>query len=171
VNTTALRSLRFTGLPFPGYVWVVPSYDFGLLGRFAVRVDGQPVPDGAWRHKRAAELVKILALADPHRLHCEHVTDVLWPDLAPGAAAGNLRKAVHFARAALGTASAIGRDGAMLELCPGEPITVRSPSKRPPAQASPERWMPTGETCSPRIVMRRGQRSRENGCARYICGC
>ena len=102
----------------------MPSYYFGLLGRFAVRVDGQPLPDGAWRHKRTAELVKILALADSHRLHSEHVTDLLWPDLAPDAAAGNLRKAVHFARAALGTASAIGRDGAMLELCPGEPITV-----------------------------------------------
>jgi DNA-binding SARP family transcriptional activator len=102
----------------------VPSYEFALLGRFAVQVDGQPVPDGAWRHKRAAELVKILALAEPHRLHCEHAMDLLWPDLASGAAAGNLRKAVHFARAALGAASAISRDGTMLELCPGEPVIV-----------------------------------------------
>jgi DNA-binding SARP family transcriptional activator len=31
---------------------------------------------------------------------------------------GNLRKAVHFARAALGSAAAIGRSGEMLELCP-----------------------------------------------------
>src|SRR5260370_42186378 len=103
---------------------MVPSYEIGLLGRFMVRVDGQPVPDGAWRHKRAAELVKILALADPHRLHSEHVMDLLWPDLAPGAAAGNLRKAVHFARAALGAANAISRNGAMLELCPGKPVIV-----------------------------------------------
>ena len=43
---------------------MVASYDIRLLGQFAVRVDGQPVPAGAWRHKRAAELVKILALAD-----------------------------------------------------------------------------------------------------------
>jgi DNA-binding SARP family transcriptional activator len=103
---------------------VVPSYEIALLGRFAVSVDGQPLPAGAWRHKRAAELVKILALADPHRLHCEYVTDRLWPDLAPDAAAGNLRKAVHFARAALNAATAISRDGAMLELCPGEPVLV-----------------------------------------------
>jgi len=102
----------------------VPSYEFALLGRFAVRVDGQPLPAGAWRHTRAAELVKILALADPHRLHCEQVMDLLWPDLAPDAAAGNLRKAVHFARAALGAAQAITRSGAMLELCPGEPVAV-----------------------------------------------
>ena len=102
----------------------VPSYEFALLGRFAVRVDGQPLPAGAWRHTRAAELVKILALADPHRLHCEQVMDLLWPGLAPDAAASNLRKAIHFARAALGAAQAITRSGAMLELCPGEPVAV-----------------------------------------------
>jgi len=95
-----------------------------LLGRFAVRVGGQPVPDAAWRHKRAAELVKILALADAHQLHSEQVIDLLWPDLTPEAAAGNLRKAVHFARAALGDADAIGRNGAMLELCPGGQVLV-----------------------------------------------
>jgi DNA-binding SARP family transcriptional activator len=103
---------------------VVPSYEIMLLGRFMVRVDGQPVPAGAWRHKRAAELVKILALADGHRLHCERVMDLLWPDLGPDAAAGNLRKAVHFARASLGGASAISRSGAMLELCPAGQVCV-----------------------------------------------
>jgi DNA-binding SARP family transcriptional activator len=102
----------------------MPRYEIMLLGRFAVHVDGQPMPDDAWRHRRAAELVKILALADPHRLHCEQVTDMLWPDLAPGAAASNLRKAVHFARAALGAAPAISRSGAMLELSPGDPVIV-----------------------------------------------
>jgi DNA-binding SARP family transcriptional activator len=102
---------------------MVPSYEIGLLGRFVVRVDGQPVPVGAWRHKRAADLVKILALAEPHRLHCEQVMDLLWPDLAPDAAAGNLRKAVHFARASLG-APAICRSGAMLELCPHGQVSV-----------------------------------------------
>jgi DNA-binding SARP family transcriptional activator len=103
---------------------MVPSYEIGLLGRFVVRVDGQPVPDGAWRHKRAAELVKILALTGPHRLHSEQVMDLLWPDLALDAAAGNLRKAVHFARAALGAAAAISRSGEMLELCPHGQIWV-----------------------------------------------
>ena len=102
----------------------MPSYEIELLGRFAVRVDGQPVPAGAWRHTRAAELVKILALADSHRLHCEQVMDLLWPDLAPDAAAANLRKAVHFARASLGAARAIGRTGGMLELCPDGQVSV-----------------------------------------------
>ena len=103
---------------------MVPNYEIALLGRFAVNVDGQPLPVGAWRHKRAAELVKILALAEPHRLHSEQLMDLLWPDLTFEAAASNLRKAVHFARAALGAAPAISRNGAMLELCPGEPVFV-----------------------------------------------
>jgi DNA-binding SARP family transcriptional activator len=102
----------------------MPSYEIGLLGRFVIRVDGQPVPCAAWRHKRAAELVKILALTKGHRLHREQVMDLLWPDLAPDAAAGNLRKAVHFARASLGAAPAISRNGAMLELCPHGQVSV-----------------------------------------------
>jgi DNA-binding SARP family transcriptional activator len=102
----------------------VPGYEIMLLGRFMVRVDGQPAPASAWRHKRAAELVKVLALADAQRLHSEQVMDLLWPGLAPDAAAGNLRKAVHFARASLGSAAAIGRSGEMLELCPGGQVFV-----------------------------------------------
>src|SRR3984893_19010387 len=95
-----------------------------LLGRFMALVDGQPVPAGAWRHKRAAELVKVLALADEHRLHCEQVMDLLWPGLDSDAAAGNLRKAIHSARASLGSAAAIGRSGEMLELCPAGQVLV-----------------------------------------------
>jgi DNA-binding SARP family transcriptional activator len=113
----------------------VPSYEIMLLGRFVVRVDGQPVPAGAWRHKRAAELVKILALADAHRLHSEQVMDLLWPDLAPDAAAGNLRKAVHFARACLGSAAAIARTGEMLELCPEGQVHVDAVSFEAAARA------------------------------------
>jgi DNA-binding SARP family transcriptional activator len=103
---------------------VVPSYDVTLLGRFIVHVDGRPVPTEAWRHGRAAELVKILALADAHRVHSGQVMDMLWPNLAPAAAASNLRKAVHFARASLGAMPAIGRSGAMLELGPGAQVSV-----------------------------------------------
>ena len=111
-------------LSLPRILLGVPSYEVTLLGRFAVLVDGQPVPADAWRHKRAAELVKILALADAHRLHSGQVMDLLWPDLAPDAAAANLRKAVHFARASLGSAAAISRSGEMLELCPQGQVSV-----------------------------------------------
>jgi predicted ATPase len=72
-----------------------------LLGGFAASVDGEPVPEKAWRLKKARELVKLLALAPDHRLHREQVMDVLWRDRGPAAAANNLHQAVHVARRAL----------------------------------------------------------------------
>jgi DNA-binding SARP family transcriptional activator len=72
-----------------------------LLGGFRATVDGSPVADRSWRRNKAKAVVKLLALASGHRLHREQLMDVLWPDLAPEAAAGNLRKAVYFARQAL----------------------------------------------------------------------
>src|SRR3990172_1257978 len=73
-----------------------------VLGGFDVRLDGRPVPDEAWRRNRARALVKLLALAPGRRLHREQLMDGLWPSLDADAAAGNLRKAIHFARQALG---------------------------------------------------------------------
>jgi DNA-binding SARP family transcriptional activator len=72
-----------------------------LLGGFRAAVDGTPVAEEAWRRNKAKALVKLLALARGKRLHREQLMDVLWPDLAPAAAAANLRKAVYFARQAL----------------------------------------------------------------------
>jgi DNA-binding SARP family transcriptional activator len=69
-----------------------------LLGGFRVVVATEPVSADAWRRSKAAALVKLLALAPAHRLHREQVMDALWPELAPAAAAANLRKALHYAR-------------------------------------------------------------------------
>ena len=71
-----------------------------LLGGFRVAVGKHVVPDDAWRRRKAAGLVKLLALSPGHKLHREQVMDALWPELAPDAAAANLRKAVHYARRA-----------------------------------------------------------------------
>jgi DNA-binding SARP family transcriptional activator len=95
-----------------------------LLGAFSVVVDGNAVPGDAWRHRRAADLVKLLALAPSHRLHREQVMEALWPDLPLEAAAANLRKAVHFARRALGSERSIGTDAAMLTLFPGAEVEI-----------------------------------------------
>jgi predicted ATPase len=82
-----------------------------LLGGFAAEADGAPVPDSAWRLRKAKELVKLLALADGHRLHREQAMDALWPDRDPGAAANNLNQAVHAARKALGAEAIDVQDG------------------------------------------------------------
>jgi predicted ATPase len=85
------------------------------LGGFEAAVDGVPVPETAWRLKKARELVKLLALAPGHRLHREQAMDVLWRDREPAAAANNLHQAVYVARRALDAAAIQVRDE-MLQL-------------------------------------------------------
>ena len=95
-----------------------------LLGGFAVTVDGRPVPDGAWRHRRGADLVKLLALSPGRRLHREQAMDALWPELSPAAAGANLRKAAHFARQAMGTDASIILEGGSVSLWPEATVDV-----------------------------------------------
>ena len=73
-----------------------------LFGEFRVAVDRVEVPRSAWQRSKARAVVKVLALASGHRLHREQLMDGLWPDLGPVAASANLRKAIHFARGAMG---------------------------------------------------------------------
>src|SRR5215211_3183116 len=73
-----------------------------LLGGFRVSVGDRTVPENAWRLRKAASLVKLLALAPGHRLHRDQAMDLLWPVLAPKAAANNLHYALHNARRSLG---------------------------------------------------------------------
>ncbi len=76
-----------------------------LLRGFGVGVGANPVPDEAWRRRKPAALLKILALAPGHRIHRERLMDLLWPELELAAAGANLRKAIHQARSALDDAS------------------------------------------------------------------
>jgi DNA-binding SARP family transcriptional activator len=76
----------------------MPDLRIGLFGGFRIEVDGRSIPEDAWRQRKPAALVKLLALAPRHRLHREQVMDALWPELSPTAAAANLRKALHYAR-------------------------------------------------------------------------
>ncbi|HKE79708.1 MAG TPA: BTAD domain-containing putative transcriptional regulator [Solirubrobacteraceae bacterium] len=78
-----------------------------LLGTFAVRVDGAPVPEDAWRLRRARTLVKLLALAPERRLHREVVVELLWPD---GDGKG-LHQVLYTARRALGGERLVLREG------------------------------------------------------------
>ena len=80
----------------------MPGVEVRLLGGFSALVDGETVPDRAFRLKKARELVKLLALAPGHRLHREQAMDMLWRDLGASAAGNNLNQAVHVARRALG---------------------------------------------------------------------
>ena len=96
-----------------------------LLGEFRVSVGTRTVEEGAWRLRKAAALVKLLALAPGHHLHRERAMDLLWPNLGRKAAANNLSQALHAARRALGpddaqaASSYLASRGEQLVLCPG----------------------------------------------------
>lgn len=98
--------------------------DVELLGHFRVTVDGRAVALSEWRRIRSVALVKLLALAPGNRLHREQAMDALWPELAPGAAAGNLRKAVHYARLAAGARDFIKLRGELLALAPDDELVT-----------------------------------------------
>src|SRR5215212_3835843 len=51
-----------------------------LLGGFEVTVGDRIIGEGAWRLRKAASLVKLLALAAGNRLHREQVMYTLWPE-------------------------------------------------------------------------------------------
>ncbi len=89
-----------------------------LLGRWTVSVDGQEVSSDSWRSRRAADVVKLLALAPEHRIHRLQVMEALWPESEPEASGTNLRKALHFARLALADERAIVNEHGVLVLTP-----------------------------------------------------
>ena len=91
-----------------------------LLGGFRVSVGTRLVPETAWRRRKPAALLKLLALAPGHRLQREQAMELLWPELEPPAAAANLRKALHHARRAL------DRGDAQLIVSRGEVLCLSS---------------------------------------------
>ena len=99
--------------PEPMRVW--------LLGGFRVSVGARTVEDEKWRVRKAASLVKLLALAPDHRLHREQAMDFLWPLLGREAASNNLRQVLYGARRTLYPTNGslyLASDGETLVLCP-----------------------------------------------------
>src|SRR3954447_5421536 len=92
-----------------------------MLGRFAVLVDGSPIPEAQWRLRKSRSVVKLLALAPGRRLHPERVQELLWPQHESVSASNNLRQAVYHARGAL---AAGGADGAVLLSTSGDLLTL-----------------------------------------------
>jgi predicted ATPase/DNA-binding SARP family transcriptional activator/DNA-binding CsgD family transcriptional regulator len=92
-----------------------------LLGGFSVSVGSRSVRQDRWRSKKAASLVKLLALVPGHRMHREQAIDLLWPDSGKKAASNNLRQVVYGARRVLHSGSResyLGLRDEQLVLCP-----------------------------------------------------
>jgi DNA-binding SARP family transcriptional activator len=102
----------------------LPTLQVQLLGGFAVRVDGAPVPGDGWPVLRAAQLVQLLSLQPRRRLPRAQVIDALWPQLDPDAGSANLRKAAHHARHALGRHDALLMQAGEVLLWPQRPVRV-----------------------------------------------
>ena len=98
--------------------------EIDLLGGFAVRIDGRPIPPTEWRRRQAASLVKLLALAPRRTLHREQVIDALWPGAGIDDAGPRLHKAAHFARRLLGDSSALVLRGDTVSLFPDAHVVV-----------------------------------------------
>jgi predicted ATPase/DNA-binding SARP family transcriptional activator/DNA-binding CsgD family transcriptional regulator len=87
-----------------------------MLGGFRVSVGPRNIGEGEWRLKKAASLVKLLALAEGRRLHREQAMELLWPGLDPEGALNNLHYALHVARRILEPADPDGGTSRYLTL-------------------------------------------------------
>ena len=78
-----------------------------LLGGFEATVGGRLVAAGAWRLRKARTLVKLLVLADGHRMHRESLVALLWPDRDTASGINNLHQALYVARRVLAPGSGV----------------------------------------------------------------
>src|SRR4029079_17085316 len=87
-------------------------------------IEGRPLPPADWRRRKAAALIKLLALAPGRLLHREQVIDALWPHLLVGEAAPRVDKAAHYARRGLRQPRALVLSGETVALCPDADVEV-----------------------------------------------
>src|SRR5215207_3721778 len=105
-----------------------------LLGGFQAAVGLKTIEENEWRLKKAASLLKALALAPGHRMHREQAMELLWPALDPEAALNDLHYALHVARRTLEPSAPLASSttcryllhlqGEQLTLCPDSPLWV-----------------------------------------------
>src|SRR5215213_9723085 len=98
-----------------------------LLGSFSVSVGSRTIYQDEWRLRKAASIVKLLALAPGHRLHREQIVDLLWPDSGRKAASSSLRKTLHSARKVLDADAGsryLASETEQLVLCPDASLWV-----------------------------------------------
>jgi len=75
-----------------------------------VSLDGERVAGDAFR-KRAADVLKLLALSPKHALHRDQLAEMLWPGKPPADGANNLYRAIHDLRAVIGEERVTLRQG------------------------------------------------------------
>ena len=91
-------------IPFPAQAAArrPASLRIHLLGRFEVVRGGAPVPRDAWRRRRPADVLTLLALAPGHEMPRDRLVETLWPGKDAASAANNLHRALYDLRQVLG---------------------------------------------------------------------
>jgi predicted ATPase/DNA-binding SARP family transcriptional activator len=79
-----------------------------LLGGFEVTVGDCVLASDAWRLRKAKTLVKLLVLADGHRMHREALVGLLWPERDDVSGSNNLHQVLYVARRVLAGGSGGG---------------------------------------------------------------
>jgi predicted ATPase/DNA-binding SARP family transcriptional activator/DNA-binding CsgD family transcriptional regulator/Tfp pilus assembly protein PilF len=100
-----------------------------LLGGFQVSVGARVIDQSKWRLRKAASLLKLLAITPRHRLHREQAMDLLWPNVGMRAASNSLRQALYAARRVLDphpddSLLYLAFQDEQLVLCPKGPLWV-----------------------------------------------
>src|SRR5688572_28957600 len=88
-----------------------------LLGGFEVENDQGVIPADAWRRRRPADLLKIVASSPGGAITRDAVIDRLWPEKGAELGANNLHRALHDLRQVVG-ASIVVSDKGVLRLAP-----------------------------------------------------
>ena len=106
-----------------------PALQIHLLGGFYIYIGSRVITEAEWGRRKAARLVKLLALAPDHRLQLGQLPELLWPELDPEAAAGYLHRTLHVVRRVLEpdlapttSSTYLCLHGDLLALCPGVPL-------------------------------------------------
>ncbi|MGF1473775.1 MAG: LuxR C-terminal-related transcriptional regulator [Rubrobacteraceae bacterium] len=97
-----------------------------MLGGFQVSVGPYTIERREWKLKKAAHLLKLLALEPRGRIHRERIMGLLWPYMPPEKARNNLYRTLHEARRVLKPASHrstyLQLQDEHLILCPDTPL-------------------------------------------------
>jgi len=72
------------------------AFELNVLGRFELRRNGQILIDRQWPRRKAAAIVKLLALEPSHALHRDRLMEALWPEQPVDSAANSLYKSLHY---------------------------------------------------------------------------
>src|SRR5829696_2306152 len=156
-----------------------------LLGGFQVSVGPRTIEESEWRLRKAARLVKLLALAPNHRMHRDEAMHLLWPKLDTKAAAiicatrstmpaelSNLYRlplsATYISRVSCSPCTRLGRSGSTQRL---SKMLQSRPAVRAGWRRMRQRSRCTSETSCRRIVTKCGQKADGRSCGGRTLTC